>query len=63
MRTCAPPAPAPLPTPARLGLRMEGASLDHAELRLLLWLGGTDHLLARTHWHAAWIHWLGAGVR
>lgn len=39
-------------------LRMEGASLDHAELRLLLWPGGTDHLLARTHWHAAWIHWL-----
>lgn len=39
-------------------LRMEGARLDEAELRLLLWPGGADHLLARVHWHAAWIHWL-----
>jgi hypothetical protein len=31
---------------------------DRAEIRLLLWPGGTDPLLARTHWHAAWIHWL-----
>ncbi|MEB2344116.1 MAG: DUF2332 domain-containing protein [Deltaproteobacteria bacterium] len=39
-------------------LRMEGARLDEAELRLLLWPGGEDRLLARTHWHGAWVHWL-----
>jgi len=39
-------------------LRMEGASLDEAELRLLLWPGGHDHLLARVHWHAAWVRWV-----
>lgn len=37
-------------------LRMEGASLEEAEIRLLLWPDGADHLLARTHYHATWIH-------
>ncbi|HSJ95555.1 MAG TPA: DUF2332 family protein, partial [Myxococcota bacterium] len=39
-------------------LRLEGARLDEAELRLTLWPGGADQLLARVHWHGAWIHWL-----
>jgi len=38
-------------------LRMEGARLDEAELRLTLWPGGADQLLARVHWHGAWVHW------
>lgn len=39
-------------------LRMEGANLEEAEFRLALWPGGADHLLARVHWHGAWVHWL-----
>jgi hypothetical protein len=39
-------------------LRMEGVKLDEAELRLLLWPGGEDRLLARVHWHGTWVAWL-----
>ncbi len=42
-------------------LRLEGASSDAAELRLWQWPADTDHLLARAHYHARWIHWLGEG--
>jgi hypothetical protein len=38
-------------------LRMETTAHDEAELRLLLWPGGNDRLLARTHPHATWIDW------
>lgn len=40
-------------------LRMEGARLDDAELRLKLWPGGEDRLLAHAHWHGAWVRWSG----
>ncbi|MCX5740680.1 MAG: DUF2332 domain-containing protein [Proteobacteria bacterium] len=39
-------------------LRMEGATLEEAELRLRLWPDGEDALLARVHWHGAEIRWL-----
>jgi len=38
-------------------LRMEGVRLDDAELRLTLWPGGEDRLLAHVHWHGAWVRW------
>jgi hypothetical protein len=40
-------------------LRMEGAVLEEAELRLRLWPDGEDTLLARVHWHGAELRWLG----
>ena len=40
-------------------LRMEGTRLDDAELRLTLWPGGEDRLLAHVHWHGAWVRWSG----
>jgi hypothetical protein len=40
-------------------LRMEGASLAETELRLRLWPGGGDQLLARAHYHGASVRWLG----
>ena len=42
-------------------LRMEGSdpSPRGAELRLRIWPGGDDHLLARVHWHGRSIEWLG----
>jgi hypothetical protein len=41
-------------------LRMEPAPGDMAtmELRLTLWPGGGDELLARVHPHGAWVEWL-----
>jgi hypothetical protein len=39
-------------------LRLEGAVLAHAELRLSLWPAGADVLLARAHYHGAWVEWL-----
>ncbi|HEY8495033.1 MAG TPA: DUF2332 domain-containing protein [Myxococcota bacterium] len=39
-------------------LRMEGARVEEAELRLALWPTGEDQLLARVHWHGAWVAWL-----
>lgn len=39
-------------------LRMEGASLEETELRLRLWPGGDDALLARAHYHGVRIRWL-----
>ena len=39
-------------------LRMEGATLEEAELRLRLWPDGEDALLARVHWHGAEVRWL-----
>ncbi len=39
-------------------LRMEGATLEEAELRVRLWPDGEDALLARVHWHGAEIRWL-----
>ena len=40
-------------------LRMEGARIDDAELRLRLWPGGADRLLGHVHWHGAWVRWSG----
>ena len=41
-------------------LRMEpSADRRVAELRLTLWPGGHDRLLARTHYHGTWIDWCG----
>lgn len=40
-------------------LRMEGARVEQAELRLRLWPGGEDVLLAAVHWHGAWVRWRG----
>jgi hypothetical protein len=46
-------------TDAPLGwLRMEGASTEACEVRLRVWPGGEDALLARTHYHAEWVEWL-----
>jgi hypothetical protein len=42
-------------------LRLEGALKDAAELRLLLWPGGEDRLLARAHYHGAFVRWLDRG--
>jgi hypothetical protein len=40
-------------------LRMEGARLEEAELRLRLWPHGADALLGTVHWHGAWVGWAG----
>lgn len=40
-------------------LRMEGARLEEAELRLRLWPHGADALLGTVHWHGAWVRWAG----
>lgn len=40
-------------------LRMEGARVEEAELRLRLWPRGDDALLAAVHWHGAWVRWSG----
>jgi hypothetical protein len=40
-------------------LRLEGATKEAAELRLLAWPGGEDRLLARAHYHGACVRWLG----
>ena len=40
-------------------VRVTGARLDEAELRLRLWPGGEDVLLATAHWHGAWVRWGG----
>jgi hypothetical protein len=42
-------------------LRMEGVTLEHAEIRLRTWPGGEDRLLGRCQFHGAWVEWLGAG--
>ncbi len=39
-------------------LRMENEPKAYAELRLTLWPGGEERLLARTHWHGTWVEWL-----
>jgi hypothetical protein len=39
-------------------LRMEGARLEEAELRLRLWPDGEDTMLARVHYHGAEVRWL-----
>jgi len=41
-------------------LRMEGARVEEAELRLRLWPNGDDVLLAGVHYHGASARWLGA---
>ena len=38
-------------------LRMEGASLKQAELRVSLWPGGEDRLLGTCEFHGAWVRW------
>jgi hypothetical protein len=38
-------------------LRMEGAITSEAELRLTVWPGGEDRLLARVHWHGRFVRW------
>jgi hypothetical protein len=32
--------------------------MDHVEVRLRLWPGGEDRLLARAHHHGAWVDWI-----
>lgn len=39
-------------------LRMEGARVEAAELRLRLWPGTEDVQLASVHYHGAWVEWL-----
>jgi hypothetical protein len=39
-------------------LRMEGRNYEHCEVRLRSWPGGEDRLLARCHYHGAWVEWL-----
>ena len=39
-------------------LRMEGANYEYCEVRLRTWPGGDDRLLARCHYHGAWVEWL-----
>lgn len=41
-------------------LRLEGVDADQCELRLRSWPDGTDRLLARAHYHGAWVEWLDA---
>jgi hypothetical protein len=38
-------------------LRMEGVRREEAEIRIREWPGGQDRLLARAHWHGAWVAW------
>lgn len=40
-------------------LRMEGATVDGAELRLRLWPGNDETHLADVHWHGASVRWIG----
>ena len=40
-------------------LRMEGSEMEFCELRLRTWPGDEERLLARTHYHGAWVEWLG----
>lgn len=40
-------------------LRMEGATLDEAEVRLRLWPDGEDVLLGAAHYHGAWVRFRG----
>jgi hypothetical protein len=49
------------PTAPFAWLRMEPPLSDMAtvELRLMLWPGGTDRLLAHVHPHGAWVQWIG----
>jgi hypothetical protein len=39
-------------------LRLEGPNFDYCELRLLTWPGAEERLLARAHYHGAWVEWL-----
>ncbi len=39
-------------------LRMEGPNYDYCEVRLRTWPSGEDRLLARCHYHGAWVEWL-----
>jgi hypothetical protein len=39
-------------------LRFEPAG-DHAEVRLTMWPGGEDRLIANSGYHGAAVHWLG----
>jgi hypothetical protein len=39
---------------------MEGVNYDHCEIRLRSWPGGEDQLLGRSHYHGAWVEWLGS---
>ena len=42
-------------------LRLEpSSSKAHAELRLTVWLEGTEHLLAESAYHGSWDNWFGA---
>jgi hypothetical protein len=41
-------------------LRFEGATTREAELRLSLWPGGGDVLLATAHYHGRWVKWASA---
>jgi len=41
-------------------LRMEPPNVEYCEVRLRVWPGGEDALLARTHPHGKWVEWLGA---
>ena len=41
-------------------LRLEGATTREAELRLSLWPGGADVLLATAHYHGRWVKWASA---
>ncbi|HME69690.1 MAG TPA: DUF2332 domain-containing protein [Myxococcota bacterium] len=41
-------------------LRLEGATTREAELRLSLWPGGGDALLATAHYHGRWVKWASA---
>jgi hypothetical protein len=42
-------------------LRMEGPNYEYCEVRLRTWPGGEDRLLARCHYHGAWVEWLAEG--
>jgi hypothetical protein len=39
-------------------LRSEPPNMDHVEVRLRLWPGGEDRLLAQAHHHGAWVDWI-----
>jgi hypothetical protein len=40
-------------------LRFEPPGPQHAEVRLRIWPGGDDRLLATAHHHGRWVRWLG----
>ena len=47
------------PDSAFAWLRMEPApDRGHAELRLTLWSGGDERLLAHADYHGRWVRWL-----